>query len=387
MSSFTPDGLEIDRLDDIFNKIIADLQSLWGDNIKSTPDSKIGGHATIYSESVADQNELIESVVAAFQPGNAKGVFLSEIVRFNGIERNENKFSSVVLDCTADPAAGTTIPFGAIVEDPATGIQVQVITPTVIPAGLTLPVAAQALDEGAIVIEANTMTKIVTAVFGWISVDNPAAGEVGQAEESDPELRARRDIAAEQKASCGVAAIFTAIFDIQEVTDVAVHDNKGTTTDGLGVPPGQVWCIVEGGAEADIIEQISTHVAGGIGTAGTISVIYNDPITGYAETIKYDRPTLKNTWLTISLTKGSKYPGDGDDLITAALIDYFDLDQKLGVDVINSTLYSVVNTAVNFTASINAIYTGFSASPGSESDLLVAINEKAITDETRITVS
>jgi uncharacterized phage protein gp47/JayE len=385
MSSFTPNGLEIDRLDDIFNKIIAALKSLWGDNIKSTPDSNIGGHATIYSESVADQNELIESVVAAFQPGNAKGVFLSELVRFNGIERNENRFSSVVLDCTADPAVGTTIPFGAIVEDPATGIQVQVIAPTVIPAGLTLPVAAQALDEGAIAIEADTMTEIVTAVFGWVGVNNPAAGETGQAEEKDPELRARRDIAAEQKASCGVAAIFTALFDIQEVTDVAVHDNKGSTIDGLGVPPGQVWSIVEGGAEADIIEQISTHLAGGIGTYGAIWATYNDPITGYAESIYYSRPTLKNTWLTIDLTINSKYPGDGDTQISDKLIEYFEANQKLGVDVINSRLYSVVNEVPGH--SINAIYMGFSASPGSESDLVVEINEKAITDATRIMVT
>jgi hypothetical protein len=391
MSSFDPTGLTIDRLDDIFDKIIADLKSLWGDNTKDTPDSVIGGLVTIFSEAIADQNELIESVVSAFQPGKATGVFLSELVRMNGIDRNENRFSTVVLDCTADPAVPTTIPIDSIVKDPATDIQVRTTAPITIPAGTTAPITAEAIEEGALVIEAGTMTEIVTPVFGWASVTNPAEGETGQAEESDPALRARRDVASQQKASCGVAALFTALFDIQEVTDVYVHDNKGTVTDSLGVPPGQVWCIVEGGDEADIIEQVSQHTAGGIGTFGAISAVYNDPVTGYAETINYSRETLRNTWLIVDVARGPKYPGDGDTLISDALIAFFTANQVLGANVINSDLYSVVNAAVNPNTikgviSINAIYQGFSASPTSEADLVVAVNEKAITDATRITV-
>lgn len=384
MSAFTPDGIEIDRLDDIFEKIIADLRSLWGDNTKDTPDSVLGGLVTILSESIADQNELIESVVSAFQPSKATGVFLSELVRFNGIERNESRFTTVILDCTADPGVPTTIPLGSIVEDPATGIQVQTTAPITIPAGTTAPVAAEAIEEGAIEIGANTLTKIVTAQFGWISVNNPATGVTGQAEESDTALRLRRDIAAEQKASCSVAALFTALANIQDVTDVAIHDNKGATTDSLGVPPGQVWSIVEGGTEADIIEEISAHVAGGIGTFGAISAIYNDPVTGYAETIRYSRPTLLNTWLIVDLTRDSKYPGDGDDQIIEKLVDYFDENQNLGTTVVNSRLYSVVNEVPGHT--INAIYQGFAASPTGTADLQVAINEKTITDVTRISV-
>ena len=386
MSSFTPDGIIIDRLDDIFEKIIADLKSAWGDNTKSTPDSVVGSLVTIFSEAIADQNELIESVVAAFQPSKAVGVFLSELVRFNGIDRNENRFTQVVLDCTADPAVPTTIPIDSIVEDPTTGIQVRTVAALTVPAGSTLPVTAEAIDEGAIVIEPNTMTKIVTAKFGWIAVTNPAAGDTGQSEESDPALRVRRDVASQKKASCGVAAMFTAVFDIIDVTDVAVNQNNGTTVDPFGAPPGSMWVIVEGGLEDDIKVAISEHVAGGISTFGAITTIYNNPVTGYAETIRYSRPTLRNTWLVVDMTKSTEYPGDGDDLVTQAIIDYFDQYQVLGADVVNSNLYSVVNTATGFTASINAIYQGFAASPTSDADLLVAINEKAITDETRISV-
>lgn len=391
MSSFDPTGLTIDRLDDIFEKIIADLKSLWGENLKDTADSVIGGLTTIISEAIADQNELVESVVSAFQPGKATGVFLSELVRMNGIDRNENRFTTVILNCTADPAVPTTIPIDSIVKDPATDLQVRTVAPITIPAGTTVPVSAEAIEEGALSIEIGTMTEIVTPVFGWASVTNSAVGETGQAEEKDPALRARRDIASQQKASAGVAAIFTSLFDIQEVTDVYVHDNKGTVSDSLGVPAGQVWSIVEGGLEADIIEQISLHTAGGIGTFGAIPAVYNDPVTGNPETINYSRPALKNTWLIVNLTRGTKYPGDGDTLISDALVAYFLANQKLGANVVNSDLYSVVNAAVNPNGikgvlSINAIYQGFTASPGSDADLAVAVNEKAITDGTRITV-
>jgi len=385
MSSFTPQGITIDRLDDIFDKIIADLKSLWGDNTKSTPDSVIGGFVTIFAEATADQNELVEGVVSAFQPSKAAGVFLSELVRFNGIDRNENRFTSVSLDCTASSVSSASIPIDSIVEDPATGIQVRTTGPVVVPAGTTVPVPAEAIDPGAIVIEANTLTKIVNAEFSWESVNNPAEGNTGQSEESDAALRVRRDVAAEKKASCGVNAMYTALFDLPDSTDVAVHDNKGSTVDSFGVPPGQVWPIVEGAAEADIIEQISEHLAGGIGSFGAILAIYNDPVTGNPEPINYSRPTLRNTWLILSLTRGPTYPGDGDDQITEKLIDYFLANQKLGVDVINSRLYSVVNEVPGH--SINALYQGFSSSPAAETDLVVAINEKAITDATRIAIS
>lgn len=384
MSSFGPTGLTLDGLNEIFGKIIADVQALQGDNIKETQDGVLGGYTTILSEAIADQNELIEYVVVSFQPSNAFGVFLSELVRFNGITRNEQSFSQVQLQVTAN-TAGVTLPAGKTVSDPDNAaVLFQTDAEIVVAPSATESVSASAVNPGPIEAAPNTLTKIENPTFGWASVTNAAAATTGFNEETDTELRARRDIAAARVAASGEAAIFTALFDIQDVSDVAVHSNRGTVTDALGVPPGQVWSIVEDGAAQDIAQVLSEHVAAGIGTFGAVSTIYANPITGQDETWKYSRPTEKPTYITLELLKGADYPGDGDDQIKASVNAYFVEVQKLGVKVGYFRVADAVNEVEGH--DIQSMLIGFTSPPTGTSDLTVAINEKAVTDDTRIVI-
>lgn len=383
MSSFDPTGIDLDTLDEIFAKIIADIQSLQGDNVKSTQDGVMGGFLTIISEALADQNELVEQVVTSFQPSNAFGVFLSELVRFNGITRNEQSFSQVSLSITAN-TAGLTLNAGALVSDPNNAAALFQTDATIVVApSATESVSASAVNPGPVEAVAGTLTKIETPTFGWASVTNLVDATSGFNEETDTELRARRDIAAARVAASGEAAIFTALFDIQDVTDVAVHSNRGTTTDVLGVPAGQVWAIVEDGALQDIGKVLSEHVAAGIGTFGAVDIIYPNPITGQDEPWKISRPTEKGTYIQLSLSKTADFPGDGEEQIQDSVIAYFDEVQKLGVRVGYFRVADAINEVPGH--DIQSMKIGFTSPPLETGDLPVAINEKAVTDETRIT--
>lgn len=378
MSSFTPTGITIDRMEDIFDKIIADLKSYWGDNIKTDPQSSIGARVTIFSEAIADQNELIEAVVSAFQPSKATGVYLSELVKLNGITRNEAEFSTVALTLTAN-SAGTTVPAGSLVADPDTGVQFAIDSPVVIPpSGIALGISATAVDSGPVVAEAGTLTQIVNPVYGWALVNNPADAIVGFNEESDTELRARREVAASQTASSGVRGIYTAIADIQEVTDVYVHDNKGTTTDSFGVPAGHIWAIVEGGSNADIAEAIFSRLAAGIGMFGSTTHLLADAVTGQTYAIKFSRPTEVDIYISMTLEKSSSYPGDGDDQIKDAISDWFDDVQKIAKDVEWSRLFDPINSIPGHT--VSELYIGFTTNPTGTANLPISINEKAVID-------
>jgi uncharacterized phage protein gp47/JayE len=387
MSEFTPDGIVIDRLDDIFNALIADLKSFYGENIKTDPKSNFGGLSTIWSEAVADQNELIEAVVSAHSPSKASGVFLSELVAFNGITRNEAEFTTVPCNLIAN-TAGSTVPAGTIFSDPVTGNQVALDSEQVIAPSATELASCTALTEGPVEFEVNTITKIETPVYGLESVNNPAKAITGRNEESDTELRARRWQAATVTASTNDGAIFKAIADIQETTDVKVHSNKTPDIDSFGVPPGQIWAIVEGASDADIAKAIYDHTSAGIGWFGSVTEPYIDPDSLDSYDIKFSRPDYNDIWIIVNLTKNpefGEYPGDGDDQIKQNIVDYFDEFQKLSIDVVNSRLYTPINLVPGH--SIDSVLIGLSSPPTLENDIPMIINQKAITELAKITVN
>ncbi len=168
-----------------------------------------------------------------------------------------------------------------------------------------------------------------------------------------------------------------------------VHDNKGSNVDSYGVGPGEIWCIVEGGSDADIAEAIFSRAPAGHGFFGAVTFPLADTVTGQTYDIKFSRPSEKDVYIDLDLTVNANYPGDGDDQIKDALAaddtGYFDLNQKLGVDVIHSRLYTPINTVPGHT--VNFLQIGFSPSPDEANDLPVAINEKAILDTANINIT
>jgi len=69
MSSFTPDGIELDRYQDVVDRLIADFQASFGDDIKTTPDSVTGQIIRLIAAAIAEQNELIEGTQLQYQRG------------------------------------------------------------------------------------------------------------------------------------------------------------------------------------------------------------------------------------------------------------------------------------------------------------------------------
>jgi uncharacterized phage protein gp47/JayE len=378
----------MDRQDEVLEKLIADLQDAFGENIRTTPDAVFGQIANIFAEVVGDQNELIETVANQFNPQTASGTFLSQLVLLNGIERKEAEFSSVSLSVTAN-AAGATIPAGSLVSDPVVGEQFATDIEVVVAPSATESVSATAVTAGPIEAAADTLTKIDTPVYGWEIVTNPAAAVAGANEETDPELRVRRTVAASQTGASTVAAIFTAVNNIDEVEDLKVFANN-TSSAVDGVPPQHIFLIVLGGADNDIAQALFETVAAGIGyynrgvPATSVDVNYSDPVTGDTYLIKFERPTDVTIDIDIDLDIDPEiYPPDGDDLIKAAILAYFEANQTIGVDLIRSRLYTPINTVPGH--SILSVKVGVGAT--SEQDILIANYEKAVTATGNIAIS
>lgn len=396
MSTFDDTGLSMDRFSEIQEKMIADFKAAFGDTIKTSADSVFGQIINILSSAIADQNELIEGIASAFNPQSASGVFLSNLVLMNGIQRKEAEKSTVALLVTAN-AAGCTIPAGSIVSDPSVpDNKVETDAVKVLAPSASDTISATALETGPLVFPANSLTKIETPVYGWESVNNPADGSDGETEETDTELRLRRLRAAETNVSTDIGAIYTDLFNIDQVEDLIVYQNSDQITDANGVPRQHVWAVVRGGSDLDIATALFNAVSAGIGTFGTTTQAVIDPITSQSHDMNFTRPTEKAVYVEVLTNSDPNvYPADGDDQIKQSIVDYFEgndftIDErviekiKIGDNVIHSRMFTPVNVIAGH--NVQSIKIGFSSPPTLELDLVLAADEIAGFDIADITV-
>lgn len=393
MSTIDENGLVIDRFDDVKTALEADFRAAFGEGIKTADDSVFGQIINIVAERISDQNELIEIVAHLFDPTSTFGVFLSQLLKLNGLERKEEKFSTVSVDVTAN-SAGSSIPAGAKVSDPNVGEKFALDAAVVLAPSETKSVSATAVNPGAIAAPQNTLTKIENPQYGWESVTNPADATVGGLEESDLEARIRREVAASATGTSNVSAIYTALNEIDAVDLLQVYENKTDIIDDKGIPPHTIWAVIRGGADAEIAETLFNKTPAGTGWEGTTTVAYADPITGQTYDVKFSRPTEVPIYVTYVLEKLAGYPTNGDDLIKDNTVGFFNgefylnevLMEPFGLDddVVSSRLYTPANVVPGH--KINEVYIGKSPNPLSDSDIEIAPDEYAGTELTNVVV-
>jgi len=395
MSTFDSTGITLDSLSEIKEKLLEKFKESFGENIKTSDDSVFGQLAGIMSEVVADQNELIMQVAQMFNPQSASGKALSDLVLLNGITRNEAEYSTVSLKCTAN-SAGCTIPVGSLVSDPNnSSVIFETDLELVLGSGASDYVSATAIESGSIEAEIGTLTKIENPIYGWASVTNEASASIGEIEERDTPLRSRRKIASFKCGECSIAAIYTAVNDIQEVERLLIYENNTNLTDSNGVPPQHIWAIVKGGDDQDIAQALFENVSAGIGYYGSTEIDYNDPISGETYTIKFSRPTEKTVYIKILLEKNGFFPSDGDNTIKQNIVDFFNGEYtmpnginhdgfSIGDNIITTYLYTPVNAVEGHY--VTGIYISFSPTPTLSANLEILPDEMGVASLTDIEI-
>jgi len=393
MSSFTPDGIILDRYDDIVEKLEADFKTAFGDSVKTTPDSVVGQELRLFAAAVAEQNELIEGIVSAFNPQGATGIFLSNLVQFNGITRKEAEFSSVALEVTAGTAP-TTIPAGSLVSDPNDVNEWSLDNDVILLALETKTVSATCTEPGAIDATPGSLTKIKTPIYSWETVTNPASPSLGQTEETDTELRARRLIASQATGQGSEPSIFLVLSEVEGVSNVNLFVNKGFAIDPVtSVPPQHIWAILRGGNDEDIAKALVENVPGGIGMIGA-PYVYYDEESDRNYTVNFDRPVDKNIYVEVTLNKQSDYPADGDAQMKQAIIDYYAGDMTIdgrtvdgfgiGDTVEYTRHYTPINSIPGHTVADLRVDTV--TPPTGQVDIPMTVNEQAFIDASQIEI-
>lgn len=332
-SGFTPM-----RLQDIKTALETALKAVFGD-INVEPVSVFGQFIGVMSKIMADWWEALEDVYLSEYPATASGRALDNVVALVGLTRLAAIHTEVTCQLTG--TTSTVVPAGSQVANTNGDIFSLQDDVTIPNDGVFL-----AVESGPIPAVADTVTQIITPITGWDAVNNTDVGITGRDEETDAELRLRREASLSIIGAGTVEAIRSRIINgIENVTNCAVFENTSDIVDPISNrPPHSLEIVVSGGDSTAIAELIWQIKPGGI-------QLYNNPSGGQTEvvidsngddqTIYFTRPTVKYCHVEITIVNFSdeeEFPIDGVDQIKAAVLEYAN-NFTLGKDIIIQKWY------------------------------------------------
>lgn len=344
---FTPDGIQVQTFQEIYDELAEGYRDIYGQDINLEPDSPDGQRVAIESQARLDLQSYGAYLYTQVDPDTAIGQALNVIIKLAGITRRPPTRSQVDIDVTTD--RGLTLPDDYTVEDDL-GQAWTTLSEVVIAGSGTTTVTLFAENFGAVEADPGTVTEPATVVIGVTSVTNPAAATVGMDEETDQQLRVRRNRSLENPATSTIGGLFTVVGDLPGVTDLEIYENDTDTYDpALDVNAHTIWLIVEGGSVDDIVEAMAKNKTGGTGMKGAVMGTYTETLqkpdgTPYniIHEMQFDRPTLVDLYIRMTVTrKDSSIPADVD-LIEQLLVAR---DWNINENALASDLYRTVYEA------------------------------------------
>lgn len=315
-------GLQVKTLNEIIADLVAGMQAIFGADINVSSNSPDGQLIGIFAQAAQDNLELLVDVYNGFAVEAAYGQVLDQRVALNGITRRAGTFTVTPVLITVDRALTLqgldgTAPFFTVADDAGNQFQLQA-THVFVGAG-SATLNFQAVAIGQVETTPNTITNQVTQVLGVTNVNNPSpASTVGINEETDFDLKIRRDKSFYLQADGPAASVEAALLAIPDVVDAFVPENT-TNAPANGVPAHGIWAIVNGGTDAEVGQAIYSKKMMGADMAGAASYIITRP-NGTTFTAKFDRAVPQDLYVQFSLTAKHAGAAYNADVVKAALV-------------------------------------------------------------------
>jgi uncharacterized phage protein gp47/JayE len=231
---------------------------------------------------------------------------------------------------------------------------------------------------------ASTIDTILTTMLGWDSVINPTAATSGEDRETDEQLRLRFRNGKFDRATNTYDAIYSALINTDNVSEVTIYENDTSTVDGNGVPAHSFLPIVVGGLSQDIGNAIWQNKPIGILSYGNTSVNVTD-VQGGTHVVSFSRPNALVIYISIDITTDVNFPANGNDAIKSAIIEYFSDNLGTGDDVIYSRLYTPINSIPGH--EVVSLKIGTSPSPVGTSNIVVPFDAIASISAVNIVIT
>lgn len=334
-------GLHIPTYNDILEDMIAAMKQIYGDDIyldNSSPDYQL---LSIFALKQSDTLQALAYAYNARSPETAIGTSLDSVVKLNGIKRKAAGHSTCQVKITGTPF--TQIVNGAV-RDRA-GLTWDLPSSVVIDSSGTTYTVATCRTAGAVSALAGDISQIETPTYGWVSVTNEVAAVLGNAQETDAQLRERQTISTANPSQTMLDGTKGAIAALKNVSRYAVYENdtnvSSVTDDNpYGLPAHSVTCVVEGGTDEDVAEAIFLHKGIGCYTNGDVVVEYTDQ-NDYINRVRFFRPVYKDIFVKVVIKKYTGYISTMTVKVREAVYNYL-AALTIGSDVSASVLSNII---------------------------------------------
>lgn len=364
----------------------------------STPDGlKLASDAEIW----ATLDEMGLQAYNSKDPNKASGVELNTLYYLTtGKTRPLGTPSTVTL--TVSGTDGTVIPAGSIVESAANGSK-WTTDAAVIINGASSTITATCTVNGDTQASIGDISIIKSPTGGWQSVTNQAVATPGSNPPTDAELRATRNRAVARVGSNQVDNAISEILVTDGVRRAQGYEND-TDSDSVspenpfGLPKNSMSYIVDGGSNEDVALAIYVKKNPGckLNPVNTPVVVpVTSPVTGNQKDITFSRPEYVDIVIVVAIIDDGTLPGDADELITQAILDYVGGDLldptcgfngkgfDIGEDVPISRMYTPINQVIG---QYGNSYIDTLTLNGASTNVTIAFNELSRFTEGNITV-
>lgn len=302
------DGLQTKTLAELVTDLETGFRDIYGDDINLDQNSPDGQIVNIFAASGIDIRELLTGVYNSFDPDRAVGIPLDERVTINNIERKGGTFTITPVTITTDRTvnlAGLDGSFndingtGYTVADDAGTEYILIDTQTLVSGVHVVNFRASAI--GQVETTLNTITNPVTIILGVTTIDNPSAAlDIGQNEETDAELRLRRQQSVALSSTGYLNGLLGEVLNLSGVTDAVLFENVTNAIDADGIPAHGIWLIAEGGSNTDIANLIYVNKSYGSNMKGDVEIdILTD--SGVIFVAKFDRPVADDLFVRFDI--------------------------------------------------------------------------------------
>jgi len=344
-------GILLDDFDEIFNDFVTKFKEIYGEDIALEQDTQDGQQVGILTNVIYDLQTFIARIYNSLDPDLAEGHELDKILKLIATTRLPATKSKVDVDVTVSKNVELQSTYTIKDENSQEwGLSESV---TLEEGTTTLTFIAK--EWGAITAQEHTINEQVTVVTEVVSLDNMQSAVVGREEETDEELRRRRNKLVGYNAKSLISSILGKLLDLNGVNDAIIYENNTDELDDeKDIQPHAIWVIVDGGELKDIAKTIAVDKTIGCGLKGDIKEVYeeefetrNGDIRTFHHVVNFDRPTKTEIYIKVTVRKRSSSDIIDVDNIKNELSKLnFLISQNITATELYGTIYSAGNTFI-----------------------------------------
>lgn len=362
-------------------------RELFGSEANLTVRSPLGIFLRIYAWMLNLLFSTLEDVYNSRFIDTAVGSSLYNLGRAIGLQLLGAQKAVGYLTFSGDD--GVEVPEGYLAETVA-GMQYITLQSGVISDGsVTLPATAVVAGPDGNTLE-GTITTITNPMSGITAVTNVSAFEGGRNTETDAEFRDRYYLSVDFAGGVNIDAIVAEVYEsVEGILAVTGEENDTDTQSENGLPPHSFEIVAYGGLDQDIATAIFRRKAAGIQTFGNTKIAVV-AASGGTYDISFSRPTPVDVWVRVTnLVTDSHFPLDGIEQVKKSLVEFIGSSTRGGLNIGQPVICMALPTEVYKVPGVVDFDLEVSAD-GQEygwDNIEIAARQKAVTDESKVTVS